>query len=146
MVYMETILFSDKLTLDRHAMKDRSTSHLRIYVGGLPEKANVDDLYEHFVQFGQINGIIVNRNFGFVQFETEAQAQDAIAKADGSVFQGKSLSVRTAQTNTDKRYILFYLWKSLNVFFFTFPLIDVVYANTLITTRYGYKQLRTVVA
>lgn len=83
-------------------MKNRATSHLRIYVGGLTESATVDELYEHFIQFGQINGLIVNRNFGFVQFETEAQAQDAISKADGSVFQGKTLSVRTAQTNADK--------------------------------------------
>lgn len=93
---------SDKLTLDRQDMKNRATSHLRIYVGGLTESATVDELYEHFIQFGQINGLIVNRNFGFVQFETEAQAQDAISKADGSVFQGKTLSVRTAQTNADK--------------------------------------------
>ncbi|KAJ8716012.1 hypothetical protein PYW08_013297 [Mythimna loreyi] len=96
---------ADKLTLDRHAMKDRSTSHLRIYVGGLQESANVDELYDHFIQFGQINGIVVNRNFGFVQFEEESSAQEAILKGNGSIFQGKSLNVKTAQTNLtiDKR-------------------------------------------
>ncbi|CAH2039482.1 unnamed protein product, partial [Iphiclides podalirius] len=91
----------DKLTLDRHAMKDRATSHLRIYVGGLTDKATVEELYDHFIHFGQINGIIVNRNFGFVQFEKETSAQEAIAKSNGSIFQGKTLCVRTAQT-TDK--------------------------------------------
>ncbi|CAK1586043.1 unnamed protein product [Parnassius mnemosyne] len=91
----------DKLTLDRHAMKDRATAHLRIYVGGLTDRASVEELYEHFIPYGQINGIIVNRNFGFVQFEREASVQDAIAKADGSIFQGKSLCVRPAQS-TDK--------------------------------------------
>ncbi|XP_026737866.1 nuclear receptor coactivator 5 [Trichoplusia ni] len=90
---------ADKLTLDRHAMKDRSTSHLRIYVGGLIETATVDELYEHFIQFGQINGIVINRNFGFVQFEDESSAQEAINKANGSIFQGRSLNVKTAQTN-----------------------------------------------
>ncbi|KAJ8713586.1 hypothetical protein PYW07_013956 [Mythimna separata] len=96
---------ADKLTLDRHAMKDRSTSHLRIYVGGLQESANIDELYEHFIQFGQINGIVINRNFGFVQFEDESSAQEAIIKGNGSMFQGKSLNVKTAQTNLsmDKR-------------------------------------------
>lgn len=86
-------------------MKDRTTSHLRIYVGGLTDRATVEELYEHFIRFGQINGIIVNRNFGFVQFEKEASAQEAIAKSDGSVFQGKTLSVRTAQTTDKSRYL-----------------------------------------
>ncbi|XP_053606233.1 nuclear receptor coactivator 5 [Plodia interpunctella] len=94
---------ADKLTLDRAAMKNRATAHLRIYVGGLKENATVEEIYEHFIRFGQINGIIINRNFGFVQFEEESSAQDAIAKADGSVFQGKSLSVRTALQNNDRK-------------------------------------------
>ncbi|XP_073947019.1 nuclear receptor coactivator protein neosin [Choristoneura fumiferana] len=93
---------ADKLTLDRQAMKDRSTSHLRIYVGGITENATIDDLYERFIQYGQINGIVVNRNFGFVQFDTEASAKLAIADADGSVFQGKNINVRISQSNPDK--------------------------------------------
>ncbi|XP_047993672.1 nuclear receptor coactivator 5 isoform X2 [Leguminivora glycinivorella] len=93
---------ADKLTLDRQAMKDRSTSHLRIYVGGITDNATVEDMYDHFIQYGQINGIVVNRNFGFVQFETEASAKQAIASADGSMFMGKTINVRTAQTNPDK--------------------------------------------
>ncbi|KAM3966353.1 nuclear receptor coactivator protein neosin [Aphomia sociella] len=99
-----TQFFSDKLTLDRQAMKDRSTSHLRIYVGGIVDNATVEDIYDHFITYGKINGIVINRNFGFVQFEEESSAQDAIAKADGSIFQGKTLSVRTAQQNPDKRH------------------------------------------
>ncbi|CAG9793962.1 unnamed protein product [Diatraea saccharalis] len=83
-------------------MKDRSTSHLRIYVGGLTDKTTVDDLYEHFIQYGQINGIIVNKNFGFVQFDVEQSAQNAISKANGSNLKGRAISVRTAQTNPDK--------------------------------------------
>lgn len=79
-------------------MKDPSTAHLRIYVGGLIDKPSLDELYDHFLPCGKINGIIVNRNFGFVQFDTEKQAHDAIAKCDGSVFKGKTLCVRTAQT------------------------------------------------
>ncbi|XP_026762546.1 nuclear receptor coactivator 5 isoform X2 [Galleria mellonella] len=94
---------ADKLTLDRQAMKDRSTSHLRIYVGSLPDNITTEDLYDHFITYGQINGIVINRNFGFVQFEEESSAQDAIAKANGTILQGKTLTVRTAQQNTDKR-------------------------------------------
>ncbi|XP_022829929.1 nuclear receptor coactivator 5 isoform X2 [Spodoptera litura] len=99
---------ADKLTLDRHAMKDRATSHLRIYVGGLQDSASVDELYNHFIQYGEIHGIVINRNFGFVQFAEESSAQEAIVKANGTMFQGKSLSVKTAQTNIgviDKRHV-----------------------------------------
>lgn len=94
---------ADKLTLDRAAMKNRATSHLRIYVGGLPDITSVDELYEHFIKYGQINGIIINRNFGFVQFEEESSAQEAIAKGNGSTFKGKNLIVRTAQTTEKKK-------------------------------------------
>ncbi|XP_072947449.1 uncharacterized protein Neos [Epargyreus clarus] len=93
---------ADKLTLDRHAMKSRATAHLRIYVGGLPDSATVEELYEHFIPFGQINGIVINRIFGFVQFDKESSVQDAITKADGSVFQGKQIMVRPAQTHNEK--------------------------------------------
>lgn len=84
-------------------MKDRSTSHLRIYVGSLPDNATVDDIYEHFIQFGEIHGIVINRNFGFVQFAEESSAREAIAKGNRSSFQGNQIIVKTAQTNSDKR-------------------------------------------
>lgn len=80
-------------------MKDRATAHLRIYVGNLADKTTVEELYEHFITYGQINGIVINRNFAFVQFEEESSAQEAIAKGNGSVLKGKILIVRTAQSN-----------------------------------------------
>ncbi|XP_059053758.1 nuclear receptor coactivator 5 isoform X2 [Achroia grisella] len=94
---------ADKLTLDRQAMKDRSTSHLRIYVGGIPDNTTVEQIFDHFTTYGKINGIVTNRNFGFVQFEEESSVQDAIAKGNGTTFQGKTLTVRTAQQNSEKR-------------------------------------------
>ncbi|XP_075978599.1 nuclear receptor coactivator protein neosin isoform X2 [Anticarsia gemmatalis] len=98
---------ADKLTLDRQAMKDRNTAHLRIYVGSIPDNATIDDIYEHFISYGQINGIVINRNFGFVQFAEETSAREAIAKANGSTFQGSRIVVKTAQANPDKsRHVL----------------------------------------
>ncbi|CAH0729899.1 unnamed protein product, partial [Brenthis ino] len=94
---------ADKLTLDKQAMKDPATAHLRIYVGGLTDDANIDDLYNHFIEYGQIDGIIINRIFGFVQFQEESSAQEAIKKANGSVLQGRKITVRTAQRNGPKR-------------------------------------------
>lgn len=94
---------ADKLTLDKHAMKDPSTAHLRIYVGGLSDDAEVDDLYNHFIEYGPIAGIVINRIFGFVQFQQESSAQEAIKKANGSILQGKKITVRTAQRHVPKR-------------------------------------------
>lgn len=91
---------ADNLTLDRIDMKQKSTAHLRIYVGALSDNTTVEELYDYFIQYGKIDGIIVNRNFGFVQFAEESSAQDAIKKANGSVFKGKNIPVRAA---TDKR-------------------------------------------
>ncbi|KAH9641669.1 hypothetical protein HF086_005115 [Spodoptera exigua] len=99
---------ADKLPLGRLAMKNPATSHLRIFVGGLQDGVSMDELYNHFIQYGEIHGIVINRNFGFVQFAEESSAQEAILKANGTVFQGRTLSVKTAQTNTnamDKRHI-----------------------------------------
>ncbi|XP_045450571.1 nuclear receptor coactivator 5 [Melitaea cinxia] len=94
---------ADKLTLNKHAMKDKATAHLRIYVGGLTDDANVDELYNHFIEYGEIDGIVINRIFGFVQFRQESSAVEAIKKANGSVFQGKTITVRAAQRNGPKR-------------------------------------------
>lgn len=84
-------------------MKDRSTSHLRVYVGGLQDSATIDELYDHFSPYGEVQGIVINRGFGFVQFAEESQAQKAISNGNGSIFQGKSLNIRTAQSNIEKR-------------------------------------------
>ena len=83
-------------------MKDPFTAHLRIYVGGLTDDAEIDELYNHFIEYGPITGIVINRIFGFVQFQQESSAQEAIKKANGSVLQGKKITVRTAQRHGPK--------------------------------------------
>lgn len=83
-------------------MKDPATSHLRIYVGNLTDQVTVDDLYEHFSNYGQINGIIINKNFGFIQFEDESSVQTAILQGHSSELQGRSIAVKAAQSNSDK--------------------------------------------
>ncbi|XP_041986617.1 nuclear receptor coactivator 5 [Aricia agestis] len=93
----------DKLKLDKHAMKDSATAHLRIYVGGLKDEVTVEDLYNHFIQYGEIDGIILNRVFGFVQFSTEESAQNALSNAAGSMILGKKINVRPAQKNLTRK-------------------------------------------
>lgn len=85
-------------------MKDRSTSHLRVFVGGLQDNASIDELYDHFLPYGEVQGIVVNRGFGFVQFAEEAQAQKAINEGNGTHFQGKVLAIKASQSNPDRRW------------------------------------------
>ncbi|CAK1544985.1 unnamed protein product [Leptosia nina] len=95
---------ADKLTLDRAAMKNIATAHLRIYVGGLMEDdTSVEEVYNHFIPYGSIDGIVINKVFGFVQFRNESSAQDAIAKANGSSFRGRTLTVRSVLKNDRKK-------------------------------------------
>lgn len=90
----------DKLTLGRHAMREKSTAHLRIYVGGImDDDTSKEDVYNHFIPYGPIDGIVINRVFGFVQFQNESSAHEAIAKADGSTFKGRKLSVKAVLKN-----------------------------------------------
>lgn len=84
-------------------MKDKSTAHLRIYVGNINKSVTDVDLFEHFKEYGTITGIVINVNFGFVQFEEEASAQAAISKSNGASIQGKTINVRTAQIQNAPR-------------------------------------------
>ncbi|XP_050675216.1 nuclear receptor coactivator 5 [Leptidea sinapis] len=93
-----------KLTLDRNAMRNKATAHLRIYVGGLTDDCTEDDLYEHFIPYGQIDGIVVNRVFGFVQFREAGSVQLAIEKGAGSVLKGKKISVKAVLTNESGKF------------------------------------------
>lgn len=91
-------------------MKDKATAHLRIYVGNISDKVTEVDLYDHFKEYGTVTGIVVNRNFGFVQFEEEASAQAAISKGNGVVIQGKNINVRASQIQNIVRLVLTILY------------------------------------
>src|SRR3954447_3687838 len=73
----------------------------RLYVGNLTYNVNESDLEAMFAQFGTVRSaqIIVDREtnrskgFGFVEMDTDAQAQAAIEGLDGQDHDGRRLNV-----------------------------------------------------
>lgn len=73
-------------------LKDPATAGSRIFVGHLQtEEMNRNELEEHFSKYGTIVGSLLNRGFGFVQFEDEQAAQNAIKNENGSMFKGRRI-------------------------------------------------------
>ncbi|XP_065161297.1 uncharacterized protein [Atheta coriaria] len=87
---------------DKQFMKNPATASSRIYVGNLTDNIKPEDLDQKFSQYGRILGLVVQRGFGFVQFESDEQAQLAIMKEHGNMFYGKKMNVKQAIDNTNK--------------------------------------------
>jgi len=77
----------------------------KLYVGNLTYNVNESDLEALFTPFGTVQSaqIIVDRDtnrskgFGFVEMETDAQAQAAIQGLDGNEHDGRNLTVNEAK-------------------------------------------------
>ncbi|EZA52158.1 uncharacterized protein DDB_G0287625 [Ooceraea biroi] len=79
-------------------LKDPATASSRIFVGHLQtDDVNKLELEEHFAKYGTVIASIINRGFGFVQFEDEQSAQKAIQNEDGAMFKGRRIDVRPAK-------------------------------------------------
>ena len=77
----------------------------KLYVGNLTYNVNESDLEALFAQFGTVQSaqIIVDREtnrskgFGFVEMDTDAQAQAAIQGLNASEHNGRNLTVNEAK-------------------------------------------------
>jgi RNA recognition motif-containing protein len=77
----------------------------KLYVGNLTYNVNESDLEALFTPFGTVQSaqIIVDREtnrskgFGFVEMDTDAQAQAAIKGLDGNDHDGRNLTVNEAK-------------------------------------------------
>src|SRR3990167_7465608 len=74
---------------------------MRLYVGNLPYTVNQAKLEEIFSPFGTIVSASVitdkfsgrSKGFGFVEFDNDDAAKEAIAKLDGTDMEGRPLRV-----------------------------------------------------
>lgn len=84
---------------------------VRIYAGNLPWAATDADLVRAFSQFGTVVSAQVvvdpetgrSRGFGFVEMETEAEAETAIKELDGAVWGGRTMVVSHARARSRRR-------------------------------------------
>lgn len=83
-------------------MRDPTTASSRIYVGSLSEQATEAQLEDLFSKYGPIRGIMISKGYGFVQFETDESAQNAIQNENQQMFLNRKLIVRTVQKNVEK--------------------------------------------
>ena len=78
---------------------------MRLYVGGLPYQTTEQDLIDLFQQVGNVATatIIIDRatgrskGFGFVEMGDTQEAQDAIARLNGTTLGNRTITVNEAQ-------------------------------------------------
>merc|ERR1712050_396862 len=74
----------------------------RVWVGGVPEDADMKEFKEHMSQVPGCKLVSVRRNGqGGVCYSTAEEAQQAIAELNGSVFEGATIEV-DVWTKTEK--------------------------------------------
>jgi len=77
----------------------------KLYVGGLSWDTNDQGLRAAFEQFGEVSEAVVisdrdtgrSRGFGFVTFDEEDAAMEAISNLDGTALDGRNIKVNEAQ-------------------------------------------------
>lgn len=82
----------------------------KLFVGSLPWATTSDDLKQLFSQAGTVVSATVmvdretgrSRGFGFVEFETDSDGDQAITMLNGKDFQGRSLVVSEARPQADR--------------------------------------------
>jgi RNA recognition motif-containing protein len=76
----------------------------KVFVGGLAWATTSDSLRSAFANYGSVKDCVVltdretgrSRGFGFVTYETEAEAAEAIDKMNGQDLDGRSIRVNLA--------------------------------------------------
>ncbi len=82
-----------------------STGPTKLFVGGLSWETTTEDLRQAFAKFGPIADVVVildratgrSRGFGFVTFESSADAATAIKEMNGAEVDGRTLKVNQAE-------------------------------------------------
>lgn len=77
----------------------------KLYVGGLPYSTTDADLKDGFAEAGAVSSAVVimdkmtgrSKGFGFVEFESDEDAQKAIDMFNGKDFGGRTVTVNEAR-------------------------------------------------
>lgn len=77
----------------------------KLYVGGLPYSTSNDELKAYFGSAGEVSSATIimdkmtnrSKGFGFVEFDNDGEAEQAITMFDGKEFEGRKLTVNEAR-------------------------------------------------
>ena len=84
---------------------------MNIFVGNLSPDTTEEDLQQAFSAFGQVKNVTVikdmfsreSKGFGFVEIQSQAEAQAAINGLNGTMLKGKALNVNEARPRPEGR-------------------------------------------
>lgn len=82
----------------------------KLYVGNLPYTIRESDLQEMFAKAGAVKTVSLitdrdtgrSKGFGFVEMETQADAQKAITMFNGTPLEGRALTVNFARPREER--------------------------------------------
>ncbi|GBN34275.1 hypothetical protein AVEN_192252-1 [Araneus ventricosus] len=75
---------------------------MSVFVGGLAEDTQKEDLEREFSRFGNLTKVWVARNppgFAFIDFENDDEANEAIKEMNGATFNGSEIRVDVSRSN-----------------------------------------------
>lgn len=84
--------------MNDNSIRDPNTVNCRIYVGNLKENTPKNELQSIFSKYGHIRGVMVSRNFGFIQFDSELSANNAIESENQKMYNGRKITVSKVQS------------------------------------------------
>lgn len=69
----------------------------RVYVGGLHYNCRERDLERFFKRYGRLRDCLIKNGYGFVEFEEERDADDAVYEMNGRELLGERVTVEHAR-------------------------------------------------
>ena len=84
----------------------------KLYVGNLSYSTSEDDLKSLFEKAGTVKSVVIikdrdtgrSKGFGFVEMETQAEAQKAISLLNGTQVQDRALTVNMARPREERGF------------------------------------------
>lgn len=83
----------------------------RLFVGGIPFQATEEELKDLFAKFGNVVSAVIikdkysgrSKGFGFVEMETDEEAQKAIKGLNETEMDGRKITVNEAKPREENR-------------------------------------------
>ena len=69
----------------------------QVYVNGISRSTNQEDLEKIFEECGTIRGVVMKRNYAFIDFKSHADAVEAIKRHDKKNYFGEPLTVEQSR-------------------------------------------------
>ena len=74
----------------------------KLFVGNLPDDCPDDTIRDLFAPYGNLDDVVVIKNYGFVKFTNEDDASRAVKDLDKSIIAGKTINVELSKPRRDQ--------------------------------------------